>query len=62
MLRNVRESMKAGATDVSSIKSFLDFEIKALSHLNKEIVEESMVKKGCVGEACEDANKRTKVE
>ncbi len=62
MLRNVRESMKAGATDVQSIKSFLDFEIKTLSHLNKEIVAESMVKKGFVGEACVEANKRKKVE
>ncbi|PMD24824.1 hypothetical protein NA56DRAFT_593891 [Hyaloscypha hepaticicola] len=62
MLRNVRESMKAGATDVQSIKSFLDFEIKTLSHLNKEIVEESMVKKGFVGEVCVAGNKRNKVE
>jgi len=55
MLKNVRESMKAGATDVRSIKSFLDFEIDTLSHLNKEIVDESMVKKGCLGEVCGDA-------
>ncbi len=61
MLRNVREAMKAGATDVQSIKCFLDFEIKTLSHLNKEIVDESMVKKGCVGEVCVEAAKRQKV-
>jgi len=61
MLRNIRDSMKAGATDVQSIKSFLDFEIKTLSHLNKEIVDESMVKRGCVGEACVEAAKRKKV-
>lgn len=67
MLKNVRESMKAGATDVRSIKSFLDFEINTLSHLNKEIVDEAMVKKGCVSEVCVDAAngnnvKRKKVE
>lgn len=46
MLKNVRDSMKAGSTNVSSIKSFLDNEIKSLSHLNQEIVEEHMVQKG----------------
>lgn len=57
MLKNVRDSMKAGTTDVKSIKSFLDFEIKTLTHLNKEIVEEHMVKKGHLGEVCEEAAK-----
>ena len=60
MLRNVRDSMKAGATDVQSIKSFLDFEIKTLSHLNKEIVDESLVQKGRLAEVCEEAAKRKK--
>lgn len=46
MLKQVRESMKAGATNVYAIKSFLDFEIKTLSHLNEEIVEEHKVQKG----------------
>ncbi|KAH7417237.1 hypothetical protein BKA64DRAFT_702018 [Cadophora sp. MPI-SDFR-AT-0126] len=63
MLKNVRDSMKAGATDVQSIKSFLDFEIKTLTHLNKEIVDESLVKKGSLAEVCEEAakDKRRKI-
>ena len=61
MLRSVRDSMKAGATDVKSIKSFLDFEVNTLSHLNREIVEESLVKKGHLGDVCEEAAKRKKV-
>lgn len=52
MLRNIRDSMKAGATDVEAIKSFLEFEIKTLSHLNKEIVEEDKVQKGYMREIC----------
>jgi hypothetical protein len=52
MLRNIRDSMKAGATDVKSIKSFLDFEIQTLSHLNEEIVEEDKVRKGHLKEVC----------
>jgi hypothetical protein len=62
MLKKVRDSMKAGATDVKSIKSFLEFEINTLSHLNTEIVEESMVQKGHLAEVCEEAAKRQKVE
>jgi hypothetical protein len=65
MLKNVRDSMKAGATDVKSIKSFLDFEINTLSHLNQEIVEENLVQKGHLAEVCEEAakpSKRKKVE
>ena len=46
MLKSIRESMKAGATDVKAIKSFLDFEIITLSHLNEQIVEEDKVVKG----------------
>jgi hypothetical protein len=55
MLKNVRESMKAGATDVKAIKSFLDFEIAAFTHLNKEIVEEDKVTKGALAEVCEES-------
>jgi hypothetical protein len=63
MLKNVRDSMKAGATDVKLIKSFLDFEINTLSHLNNEIVEESLVKKGHLAEVCREASaKRKKLE
>lgn len=62
MLKEVRECMKAGATDVKSIKAFLDFEIKTLTHLNEEIVEESKVQKGHLAEVCTDANKRRKVD
>jgi hypothetical protein len=52
MLKNIRDSMKAGATDVKAIKSFLEFEIKTLSHLNDEIVEEDKVEKGHMREIC----------
>lgn len=63
MLKNVRDSMKAGSTDVASIKSFLDFEIKTLSHINEEIVDESLVQKGHLAEVCKDAGaKRRKME
>lgn len=55
MLKNVRDSMKAGATDVEAIKTFLDFEINALSRLDREIVDEALVKKGCLAEVCADA-------
>lgn len=64
MLKKVRDSMKAGATDVKSIKSFLDFEVDTLTHLNTEIVEESLVQMGHLAEVCEEANgpKRRKTE
>ena len=52
MLKNIRDSMKAGATDVKAIKSFLEFEIKVLSHLNDEIVEEDKVQKGRLQKIC----------
>jgi hypothetical protein len=45
--------MKAGATDVKSIKSFLDFEIDTLSHLNEEIVEEAFIQKGHLAGVCD---------
>lgn len=63
MLKSIRDSMKAGATDVKSIKSFLEFEIKTLSHLNGEIVEEDRVRKGSMEGACldEGLNKRKRV-
>lgn len=51
MLKSTRESMKAGATDVRSIKYFLDFEIRALKRLNEEIVDEELVPVGHQGEA-----------
>ncbi|RDW77105.1 hypothetical protein BP6252_05158 [Coleophoma cylindrospora] len=67
MLKTVRDSMKAGATDVAAIKAFLDFEITAMSHLNKEIVPENMVKMGSVADICEEerleaASKRAKLQ
>ncbi|CZT03527.1 uncharacterized protein RCO7_06108 [Rhynchosporium graminicola] len=55
MLKNVRESMKAGSTDVESIKRFLDFEIKTMMHLNNEIVDEKLVTKGILGDVCTEA-------
>ncbi|KAH8602736.1 hypothetical protein B0O99DRAFT_499353 [Bisporella sp. PMI_857] len=61
MLRNVRDAMKAGSTDVLSIKSFLDFEINTLRKLNNELVEEHLVPKGHLAEVCEEASKRKKV-
>ncbi|RFU26732.1 hypothetical protein B7463_g9619, partial [Scytalidium lignicola] len=55
MLRQVRDQMKAGSVNVPAIKEFLQFEIDALSHLNGEIVDPSLVKKGHVKEVCEEA-------
>ncbi|TAQ90472.1 hypothetical protein B7494_g1200 [Chlorociboria aeruginascens] len=60
MLKRVRDSMKAGATDVSSIKSFLDFEINTLLHLNQEIVDESLVVKGHLAGVCDEAENHSK--
>jgi len=57
MLKTIRDSMKAGATDARSIKTFLDYEINSLSHLNNQIVEESLVQKGHLAEVCEEAAK-----
>ncbi len=60
MLKNVRDSMKAGAVDVKAIKSFLDFEIKTLTHLNTEIVEESDVVMGYLSDVCPQGAQRKK--
>lgn len=62
MLKNVRDSMKAGATDVASIKAFLEFEIQTMQHLNNEVVEESAVQKGHLADVCADAAKRQRSE
>lgn len=62
MLKHIRDSMKAGATDVKSIKTFLDFEIKTMNHLKTEIVDESFVQKGHLAEVCADAAKRKRSE
>lgn len=56
MLKNIRDSMKAGSTDVQAVKSFLDFEIRTLSHLNEEIVDEEKVARGHMREACQSNN------
>ncbi|TVY14862.1 hypothetical protein LARI1_G006696 [Lachnellula arida] len=58
MLKDVRDSMKAGTTDVKAIKNFLDFEIKALQAVDAEIVEESKVVKGHLPPICESAKRR----
>jgi len=58
MLKNVRDSMKAGTTDVKAIKSFLDFEIKAMKAVSDEIVDESMVVKGHLPADCESAKRQ----
>ncbi|ATZ45662.1 hypothetical protein BCIN_01g04060 [Botrytis cinerea B05.10] len=65
MLKELRDSMKAGATNAKAIKNFLDFEISQLTHLNGEIVEESLVKAGELGEICAEAanpNKKARAE
>lgn len=65
MLKEIRDSMKAGAINAKAIKTFLDFEINQLTHLNKEIVDESLVKMGELGEVCADAanpNKKVRIE
>ncbi|KAG9248311.1 hypothetical protein BJ878DRAFT_476571 [Calycina marina] len=62
MLKNVRDAMKAGSTNVPSIKSFLDFEIQTFKKLNGEFVEEHLVPKGHLAEVCQEAAKRKKTE
>ncbi|KAI9650145.1 hypothetical protein NHQ30_000158 [Ciborinia camelliae] len=65
MLKELRDSMKAGATNAKTIKTFLDFEIGQLTHLNNEIVDESLVKMGSLEEVCADAanpNKKARTE
>ncbi|KAF7892654.1 uncharacterized protein EAF02_000192 [Botrytis sinoallii] len=65
MLKELRDSMKAGATNAKAIKSFLDFEISQLTHLNEEIVDESLVKVGELREICAEAanpNKKARAE
>jgi hypothetical protein len=53
ILKVIRDSNKAGATNVKALKSFLEFEIQALTHLNNEIVDEDKVKKGALADVCE---------
>lgn len=60
MIKSVREGMKANATDVGRLKAFLNFEMKALEKLDREIVEESLVVKGHLGDAGVDGAKRVK--
>ncbi|TGO28963.1 hypothetical protein BPAE_0020g00080 [Botrytis paeoniae] len=65
MLKELRDSMKAGATNAKAIKSFLDFEISQLTHLNEEIVDESLVRVGELEEICAEAanpNKKARAE
>ncbi|ESZ98847.1 hypothetical protein SBOR_0705 [Sclerotinia borealis F-4128] len=67
MLKELRDSMKAGATTAKAITSFLDFEINQLTHLNKEIIDESLVKMGelevlCAGAARSSKKARTAIE
>lgn len=58
MLKTIRDGMKAGATDVKEIKRFLAFEIESLGRLNNEILEESLVKMGCLEDVCDEAKNR----
>ena len=53
MLKTVRQSMKAGCTDVKAIKSFLDFEIENLTHIQEEFVEEDKVEMGSLRDVVE---------
>lgn len=62
MLKNIRDTMKSGSTNASTIKSFLDFEISIFKKLSSEFVDEHLVPKGHLAEICEDARKRKKVE
>lgn len=52
-LKSVRESMKADRFDVKAFKKWVAFERHALDYIDKEIVEESQVKKGILSDACE---------
>lgn len=52
-LKSVRESMKVDRFDVWAFKEWVAFERYALDSIDKEIVEESLVKKGILSDACE---------
>lgn len=45
---HVKKTMKEGATDIKGLKAFFAEEMRILSHLQKEIVDESKVQKGAV--------------
>jgi hypothetical protein len=57
MLREVRDAMKVGSVKASSIKSFLSNEIAILKHLDEQIIDEGLVKKGYMADACWDSMK-----
>jgi hypothetical protein len=51
-LKSVREAMKVDRFDVMAFKAWVAFERHALDHIDREIVEESQVKKGVLSDAC----------
>jgi len=54
ILKVVRDSNRAGATNVKALKKFLKSEIQALPHIENEIVEEEKVTMGAVAAVCEE--------
>lgn len=45
---HIKKTMRDGATDVMGLKAFFAEEIRILSHLQHEIVEENKVQKGVI--------------
>jgi len=64
VLKIIRESKQAGQTNTKVVKGFLEEEIRALTHLNNEIVDEKDVRRGKIREDIENERiaKRSKVE
>jgi hypothetical protein len=57
MLGELRRCMKTGSVEARAIKRFLANEISILQHLDEQIVEEFLVAKGCMADACEESMK-----
>lgn len=51
---HIKKTMKDGATDVKGLKAFLAEEIRILSHLQKEIVDEDKVQRGAIFNAVKE--------
>lgn len=58
VLKMVREDMRSGRVNVKAIKQFLEFEVAQLGILNREMVEEHLVKMGFVADAVAEERAR----
>src|SRR3954451_21877617 len=64
VLKIIRESKQVGQTNTKVVKGFLEEEIRTLTHLNNEIVDEKDVRRGKIREDIENERiaKRSKME